>query len=379
MPVFLNAYRRMLMKKSVLGIIITAWFALPLFAADVIKIGVAGPHSGDLASYGIPSANAVQIVVDDINAKGGINGRKIEIIKLDDVCKPEQATNVAQKLASENVAAVVGHICSGATRTALSTYRDAKIIAISPSATKTDLTTSKAYPNFYRTIGSDQLQAELMADFSVNRLKLKTFAVIHDKGDYGKDVAEYAKTYLEKHGGKVLLFEGITPGAVDYSAIIQRIKREKVDVVIYGGYHPEGSKIVSGMRKKGMKTVFISDDGLKDETFIKVAGKYAEGVYATGPTDTTKLKLAQEAIAKHKQRYGSDPGAFYLNAYSAILALTNAIAKAGSTNYDAIGKALKTQWVETPLGRISFDAKGDAKGIGFSVFVVKNGKYEQVK
>jgi branched-chain amino acid transport system substrate-binding protein len=133
------------------------------------------------------------------------------------------------------------------------------------------------------------------------------------------------------------------------------------------------------MRKKGMKTVFISDDGLKDDTFIKVAGKYAEGVYATGPTDTTQLKLAQDAIAKHKKRFGSDPGAFYLNAYSAILALTNAISKAGSTNYDAVGKALMTQWVETPLGRISFNDKGDAKGIGFSVFVVKNSKYEQVK
>ncbi|HEY9160766.1 MAG TPA: branched-chain amino acid ABC transporter substrate-binding protein [Desulfomonilia bacterium] len=367
------------MKKSVLAIIITALFALPVFGADTIRIGVAGPHSGDLASYGIPSANAVEIVVDDINAKGGINGRKIEIIKMDDVCKPEQATNVAQKLVSEKVVAVVGHICSGATRTALSTYRDAKIITISPSATKTDLTTSMAYPNFYRTIGSDQLQAELMADFAVNKLKLKTFAVIHDKGDYGKDVAEFARAYLEKHGGRVKLFEGITPGAVDYSAIIQRINREKVDVVIYGGYHPEGSKIVSGMRKKGMKTIFISDDGLKDDTFIKVAGRYAEGVYATGPTDTTKLKLAQEAIAKHKSRFGSDPGAFYLNAYSAIMALTNAISKAGSTDYDAVGKALKTQWVETPLGKISFDAKGDAKGIGFSVFVVKNGRYAQVK
>ena len=367
------------MKKPVLAIIFMVLFTLPALAAEPIKIGVAGPHSGDLASYGIPSANAVQIVVDEINADKGLLGRKIEIIKLDDVCKPEQATNVAQKLVSEKVDAIVGHICSGATRTALGIYRDAKIITISPSATKTDLTTSGAYPNFYRTIGSDMSQAELMAEFAITKLKLKTFAVIHDKGDYGKDVAEYAKGYIEKHGGKVILFEGITPGAVDYSAIIQRIRKEKVDAVIYGGYHPEGSKIVSGMRKKGMKTVFISDDGLKDDTFIKVAGKYAEGVYATGPTDTTQLKLAQDAIAKHKKRFGSDPGAFYLNAYSAILALTSAISKAGSTNYDAVGKALKTQWVETPLGRISFNDKGDAKGIGFSVFVVKNGIYEQVK
>jgi len=344
-------------------------------AADTIKIGVAGAHSGDLASYGLPSLNAAQLVIDDANARGGILGKKIELIRMDDVCKPEVAANAAQKLVSDKVDAVVGHICSGATKAALGIYRDARINVISPSATNVELTKSGEYPNFFRTIAPDDAQARLEVDFALKHLKSKRFAVIHDKGDYGKGLAEFAKEFLAKAGAEMVLFEGITPGAVDYTSIVNKIKQSKADTVIYGGYHPEAAKIVMTMRKKRMTTAFISDDGVKDDTFIKVAGTYAEGVYATGPIDTSKSPQALAAIEQHKKRFNADPGAFYLNAYAATQALLAAIAKAGSTDYAAVSKALRTQWVDTPLGKISFDARGDAKGIGFSMYVVKNGQY----
>ncbi len=350
------------------------------FAEDTIKIGVAGAHSGDLASYGIPSIRAAELVVKSINEKGGILGRKIEILPEDDVCKPEIATNTATKLISEGVHVVLGHICSGATKAALGLYKDAKIVVMSPSATNPALTQSGDYPNFYRTIASDDAQARLEVDFALNALKLKNIAVLHDKGDYGKGLAEYAKKFLGESGkASVVLYEGITPGAVDYSAVIQKIRRVKAEAVIFGGYHPEASKIVMSMRKKRMDTIFISDDGVKDDTFIKVAKKYAEGVYATGPRDTSKNPLTIAATKAHKDTYNSDFGAFFLNAYAAVMALTNAIEKAGSTDYDAISKALKTEYVETPLGKISFDKRGDAIGVGFSMYQVKDGVYTELK
>ena len=142
-------------------------------------------------------------------------------------------------------------------------------------------------------------------------MKLKKIAVLHDKGDYGKGLAEFAKGFLEADSrGEVVLYEGITPGAVDYSAVVQKIKRSGAEAVIFGGYHPEASKIVSQMRKKRMKTIFISDDGVKDDTFIKVAKEYAEGVYATGPMDVSKNPRATAANEAHKKAYGADPGAF---------------------------------------------------------------------
>jgi branched-chain amino acid transport system substrate-binding protein len=365
---------------TVIGMFLVVTMAGIGFAADTIKLGVAGPHSGDLASYGIPTVKAAELVVKEVNAKGGVLGKQVELLVEDDVCKPEVATNTATKLISEKVDVVLGHICSGATKAALGIYKDSNIIAMSPSATNPALTQSGDYPNFYRTIASDDAQAKLEVDFALNVLKVKKVAVLHDKGDYGKGLAEFAKGFLEKSPkAEVVLYEGITPGAVDYSAVVQKIKRSKAEAVIFGGYHPEASKIVSQMRKKRMKTYFISDDGVKDETFIKVAQKYAEGVYATGPKDVSKNPMAIAATEAHKKAYGQDPGAFFLNAYAAALALLNGVEQAGSTDYNAVEKALRTQFVDTPLGKIRFDEKGDAVGVGFSMYQVQNGEYVELQ
>jgi len=351
-----------------------------VLAADVIKLGVAGAHSGDLASYGLPSVKAAELVVKNINANGGIDGKKVVLLVEDDACKPELGSNVATKLISEGVDVVMGHICSGSTKAALAIYKEENIICMSPSATNPPLTQSGDYPNFYRTIASDDAQARLEVDFAFDNLKVKKIAVIHDKGDYGKGLAEFAKAFIEKSGkGEVVLYEGVTPGAVDYSAVVQKIKRSKAEAVIFGGYHPEASKIIMQMRKKRMKTYFISDDGVKDDTFIKVAGKYAEGVYATGPMDTSTNPMTIAATKEHQKAYGSDPGAFFLNAYAATQSLLNAIDQAGSTDYDAVSKALKENFVETTLGKIKFDDKGDAIGIGFAIYQVKDGVYKEVK
>jgi branched-chain amino acid transport system substrate-binding protein len=278
------------------------------------------------------------------------------------------------------VPVVLGHICSGATKATLGLYHDAKIIVMSPSATNPELTQSGQYPNFYRTIASDDEQARLEVDFAVKTLKLKKIAILHDKGDYGKGLAEFARKFLElMPQAKVVLYEGVTPGALDYSAVVQKIRRAGADGVIYGGYHPEAALIVSQMRKKNMSTFFISGDGVKDETFLKVAGKYAEGVYASGARDVSKNPLAVAAVETHKKAYGAEPGAFFLNAYAATLALLNGMEKAGSIDYVKIGKALKANYVETPLGKIRFNDKGDAIGVGFSMYQVRKASFVEVK
>lgn len=350
-------------------------------AVETIKVGVAGPHSGDLASYGIPTVRAAKLVVEEINAQGGVLGRPVELLIEDDVCKPELATNTATKLVSDGAVVVVGHICSGATKAALGIYNDAGIIVMSPSATNPGLTQSGDYPNFFRTIASDDLQAQLGVDFTVNTLGAKKVAVIHDKGDYGKGYAEFARKYLQEMDGvEVTLFEGVTPGAVDYSAIVQKIRRSGAEAVVFGGYHPEASKIVTQMKKKKMDIFFVSDDGVKDVTFIKVAGDFAEGVYASGPMDVSDLPMYQKAVEAHKAKYdGEEPGAFFKEGYAATIALLNAIEKAGSTEAAAIEKVLRSEYVDTTVGNISFDEKGDAIGVGFSMYRVVNGEYVEQK
>jgi branched-chain amino acid transport system substrate-binding protein len=132
------------------------------------------------------------------------------------------------------------------------------------------------------------------------------------------------------------------------------------------------------MRQKRM-TIFVSDDGVKDDTFIKVAGKDAEGVYATGPADVSSNPDRQEYREKFKKAEGVDPGAFFDNAIAATLALTNAMVKAGTTEPEAVARALREFDVATPFGSIRFDAKGDPIGIGFSIYQVRNGHFVQVQ
>lgn len=374
----MKSTRKIIMGLSML--IAISGISINATAADTIKFGVAGAHSGDLASYGLPTVNAAKLVVNKVNANGGINGKKIELLIEDDVCKPEVATNTATKLVSDGVEVVLGHICSGPTKTALPIYANAGILVMSPSATSDELTLSGDYPNFFRTIAPNCAQWIAMVNFTVDKLGLKKIAIIHDKGDYGKPLAEGAEKYINETGkAEVVLFEGITPGAMDYSAVVQKVKRSKAEVILYGGYHPEAAKIVNILKKKRLKIKFIGDDGVKDDTFIKVAGKASEGVYAAGPKDQSTNPMVAQAKAEHVAAYNADPGAFFEPAYSAALALVNALEKADSTKLNDLKKVLQTEKVATPVGTISFDKNGDAVGVGFSVYVVKDGQYQVVE
>lgn len=345
-----------------------------------IKIGVAGAHSGDLASYGLPTVNAAQLIADQVNADGGLLGRQIELVIEDDQCQPEVATNTAAKLVGEQVVAVIGHICSGATRSALGIYTGEQLITISPSATSPGLTQSGEFPVFFRTIAPDDAQGLLQAQFVAEELGVNSVALLHDGGDYGKGLADFAQIALEADYPdiEIALYEGVTVGAVDYSAIVNRVAASGAEAVIFGGYHPEASKIVGQMRSQGIDIPFVSGDGVKDESFIDVAGANAEGVYATGPMDTAGNPIAQAARDAHVAEYGEEPGPFFMNAYSAMLAIVNAIEVAGSTEYEAMVDALHDSVVATPVGDISFDDKGDARGVGFAVYQVQNGVYVEL-
>ncbi|MBE0501751.1 MAG: branched-chain amino acid ABC transporter substrate-binding protein, partial [Desulfuromonadales bacterium] len=344
------------------------------------KIGVAGPHSGDLAAYGIPTRDAVEMLTAEMNAAGGLLESQIELVVMDDQCKPEIATNVATRLVTQKVSVVIGHVCSGATKAALGLYKEAGIVVISPSATNPSLTYSGDYPNFYRTIAPDDLQGKLAANFATEKLGAKKIAILHDKGDYGKGFADFSKLALEESkGAEIVIYEGVTPGAMDYSAVIQKIQSSGAEALIFGGYHPEASKLIGLIKKKNLDLPFIGPDGVKGIGFLEIAGPDAEGVYATGPKDVSQFAANQQARAAYIEKYGKEPGTFFDQGYAAMQAALNAIASASSVDYAAISSALKQNYVETTVGNIKFDSKGDAQGVGFSVYQVVNGEFVEVK
>ena len=367
------------MKKGILWLAATALtvaLASPALAADTIKIGVQGAHSGDLASYGVPSLNAAKIVIDEANAKGGINGKKIELVAQDDQCKPELSTNAATKLISDKVRMVMGPICSGATNAALPMFESADIISISPTATTPALTLEGKHPLFLRTVANDNAQAQLTSSYIRDVLKAKKVAYLHDNGEYGKGFAEQNRKILENAGIETVLVEAVTPDAVDFSSVVRKLRRAKPDVLVFGGYQNTASKLVQQMRRDRVKTPLIGPDGVKDETFLKMTGKDSEGVLASYPKDTSSLEMYKKAREAHVARFGSEPGFGYYNAYAAMQAILRAIETAGENADTAkLLEALKTNSVDTPLGKLTFNKSGDAAGLGLSIYEVKGGKF----
>ena len=367
-----------LVRGTLAAILAVGWLGTAS-AADPIRLGVAVPLSGEFRTFGLSTQHAAEFVVKEVNARGGVLGRPVELLVEDDGCKPESAANVAAKFVTNKVDVVLGHICNRATKAGLEAYRSANIIAMSPSATNPSLTQSGEYPNFYRTNAADDTQAKVVVDFAITKLKAKKIALLCDKRAPSQAFTEFAKGIIEKSGKvEVAVYDEIATGTADYSAIAQKVKQKGADGLIYGGSDLEAAKIVVQMRKKKMKTSFITNDGAKSLNFLKEAGADAEGTYASGPKDTSKLALTIKANEEYRAAHGADPGAFYLNAYAAALALLNAIEKAGSTEYAALEKALRSQWVETPLGKISFDERGEAIGVGFAMYRVEKGKYTEV-
>ena len=353
--------------------------ATPAFAAETLKLGVAGAHSGELASYGTPSLNAAILVADEFNAKGGVLGRQVEIVAQDDLCKAEVATAAATKLISDGVAAVMGHICSGPCKATLPLYTNAHMISMSSSATTPALTQSGENPTFFRTIANDNDSAIVGAKFIVEGLKLDKVAILHDNSEYGRGYAEKAKEELEKSGKtQVVLFEAVTPGATDYSSAVRKVGQSKAQALMWGGYYPEAAKILSNMYTAGLEIPMIGPDGLKDMGFVQLAGEDAEGVYASGPTDTSANPLSIYYAKKHQEKFGTAPGAFFDNGVAATIALLNAINVAQSTDTDKIMEALRNTEVDTPIGRIKFDEKGDAIGVGMSIYKIEGGQYKEV-
>lgn len=367
-----------------LALVFSLLFAVPGLAAQgTIKIGVAGAHSGNLAGYGMGTLNACKIIAEKVNAAGGIaGGKKIEIVAQDEQCKPELASNVASKLIADDVKVVVGHICTGATRAALPLYNQAKVVSISPSATAPNLTQAGDNPYFFRTIASDDDQARIAVQALEDVLKVKKVAILHDKGEYGKGYADFVREFLDKNNKvKVVLFEGITSGASDFSPIIQKVRSSGAEAVVFGGYDPDAAKLVSQMSRKRMNLPFIGPDGVRVESYIRLAGAAAANTYASGTRDPSANPLFKTATDDHMKMFGTPPPAqFYMQGYAAMLAAVNAIDKAGGDrDAEKIMQVLRSDYVDTPLGKIRFDAKGDAEGVGFALFKVENGKFVEVK
>lgn len=337
--------------------------------AESIKIGIAGPHSGAYAAFGEQLWRGASQAAEDLNARGGINGKTIELVKADDACEPKQAVSVANRIVDyEEVNAVIGHFCSSSTIPASDVYADAGIVMITPASTNPTVT-DRGLDTIFRTCGRDDQQGVVAAEFIHYKLKAKKVAVIHDKDTYGKGLADAMKTRLESLGGKTALYEGLTRGEKDFNALITKLKQVDADALYFGGLHTEAGPLVRQLREQGLKIPFISGDGIVSEDFVTAAGgnKMVEGVYMTFGSDPRKVESGKALVEKFRED-GFEPEGYTLYSYATMEIIAKAIENSNTTDGEKMAQWLKGHTVDTVIGPHAWDAKGDLKQSNYVIY-----------
>lgn len=337
------------------------------FAADTVKIGIAGPITGPVAQYGEMVSSGAKMAIEQINSSGGVLGKSIEAVLYDDACDPKQAVAVANRVVNDGVKFVIGHVCSSSTQPASDVYEDENIVMISAASTAPGIT-SRGYQMVFRTIGTDSMQAPVAVSFIADKLKPKTVAVVHDKQQYGEGIATAVMKGLQAKGMKVSLFEGINAGDRDYSSLIAKLKQADVDFVYYGGYHPELGLILRQASEKGLKARFMGPEGVGNSEISAIAGSASKNLLVTLPKlfdeDPENKTLAESFKARNQ-----DPsGAYVLPGYSAVQVISQAITKTGSTDPKVVAAAMHAGMFNTPIGNIGFDSKGDLTNFEFVIY-----------
>ena len=346
-------------------------------ASAQIKIGVAGPITGEYATFGKQLTDGATLAVADINAKGGVLGQKIVLETGDDACDPKQAVSVANKFADDGVKFVAGHFCSSSSIPASKVYTEEGILQITPASTNPKFTDEGAW-NTFRTCGRDDQQGKVAGHALATEFKNRKIAILHDNTTYGKGIADETKKYMNAEGKKETLYQAYVPGEHDYTALVSRLKEDGIDVVYFGGYHSEIGLIARQAREQGLKATLIGPDSLTAKEFWQISGPAGDGVMFTFPSDPRNRPTAAAVVKEFKAK-NIDPEGYTLYTYAAIQVWAEAATKAGTTDPKKVAAVLKANgpW-ETVLGPISYDKKGDITMVDYVFYIWHNGNYSQM-
>ena len=310
--------RGSLMKSlKLIGLALGASLALSTAAlAQDITIAVAGPMTGGESAFGRQMKNGAEQAVADLNAAGGVLGKKLALDVEDDACDPKQARSVAEKIASAKIPFVAGHYCSSSSIPASEAYADGNVLQITPASTNPLFTERKLW-NVARVCGRDDQQGPVAGDYIAKNFKGKNIAILNDKTTYGKGLADETKKALNKAGVTEKMFESYNKGDKDFNAIVSRLKRDNIDLVYVGGYHQEAGLILRQMRDQGLKTILMAGDALADKEFASITGPAGEGTLFTFGPDPRNKPTAKAIVEKFKAK-NIDPEGYTLYTYAAI-------------------------------------------------------------
>ncbi|MGI4984346.1 MAG: branched-chain amino acid ABC transporter substrate-binding protein [Janthinobacterium lividum] len=346
-------------------------------ADEVVKIGHVAPLTGGIAHLGKDNENGARLAIEEINKKGlVINGQKVtlELDPQDDAADPRQATQVAQKLVDDKVVGVVGHLNSGTTIPASKIYSDAGIVQISPSATNPTYT-QQGFKTAYRVVATDAQQGPALATYASATLKAKSVAIVDDASAYGQGLADEFEKKAKALGIKVLSHDATNDKAVDFRAILTKIKAERPDVIMYGGMDATGGPFAKQARQLAIKSRILAGDGVCTEKLSDLAGDATDNVVCSQAGMALEKMPGGDAFSKRYQaRFGQPIQIYAPFTYDAVYIIVDAMKRANSTDKAKILAAMPATDFKGVLGETQFDAKGDVKKPVISLYDYKGGK-----
>lgn len=374
-------------RRILIGLLVVTILLLPACGPQKPKgevfIYVAVPLSGFQANGGQTVLGGARLMAEHLNRQGGLLGYQVTVVGMDDESDSDVAVAVAEEIEQavregKKVVGVVGHYNSGQTIEAMKVYKDLSLIVITPTASEVSIT-QQGYRYFFRVNANDTVQAKVDAEFLVNTLGVRRVAVLYNDDPYGIGLGQLIAQDLTALGAEVPVSLQVAVEQATFEKEIPQIRDAAPDAVFYAGYEIEAPYLRLALVENGLGDLpFLASDGAFLSATVDEAGAAAEGIYVSAfgpsPAQAVDKKWVQEYQAVEYR----NPDTYSINGYSALSVLAEGVKKAKSFDAGKVADALRALDIQTPIGRMSFDANGDLKSPQIYVFQVRDAEFVQV-
>lgn len=328
-----------------------------------ILVGDVGSMTGSEATFGKSTSEGILLAIEEVNAAGGVNGRKIKVLSLDNQGKPEEAAMVTTKLVTQDkVVAVLGEVASGRSLAMAPIAQANRVPMITPSSTNPKVTQVGDY--IFRVCFIDPFQGTVMAKFAAEKLKFKRVAILRDmKSDYSIGLAEFFAKNFKALGGTIIADESYTSGDVDFKSQLTSLKTKNPEAIFVPGYYTEVGLIARQAKEIGLKAPLLGGDGWDSDQLTAIAGTALDGSYFSNHYSPDDVKnINQKAfVENYKKRFGKVPNGLAAMGYDAAKVLVEAMKRAKSLNGDDLRDAIAaTKDFPGVTGNISIDGERNA-------------------
>lgn len=330
---------------------------------DAIKVGASFELTGNVANYGKAILSGVKMAVDEVNAAGGVNGKKIALVESDNKSEPSESGNSVTKLITQDrVVAVLGPATSGCVAASTPITEASKVPQIAPCATAPAITMNNGSVRefMFRACFIDPFQGQVMAQFADKSLNVKNVAILYDSSsDYSKGLADVFQKTMEEKGGTVVAKEAFLSKDLDFKASLTKIKATNPEAIYVPGYYEEVSKIVKQAREIGIDVPLLGSDGWESPKLAEIAGKEAlhDCYYVSAFSAQDQDPSVQKFIKDYKAKYQKDPDIFAMQGYNAGLVLADALKRSNNATGEELAKAIaETKDLPIASGKLTYDA-----------------------